>query len=124
MRRNLAEAAAVISPHQANEDVSVPLDAIPQLVAGIERLGQREPDEHSPFRLRPAHSPLGIDVFLERGQHGDPLAGVDLACGLDPRPEPPRSKVFARDQLGEGAGTEVEWLLVMSITEPLSAIIQ
>ena len=41
VRRNLAEAAAVISPHQANEDISVPLDAIPQLVTGIEKLSNK-----------------------------------------------------------------------------------
>ena len=38
VRRNIAEAFAIISVHQGNEDLVVPMAAIPKLVAGMERL--------------------------------------------------------------------------------------
>ena len=38
VRANIAEAYATISPQQANEDLVVPIAAIPQLVAGMEKL--------------------------------------------------------------------------------------
>ena len=41
VRRNIAEAFALISPHQANEDLVVPIAAIPALVAGMERLSRQ-----------------------------------------------------------------------------------
>jgi glycolate oxidase len=41
VRANVAEAYAIISPHQANEDLVVPIAAIPQLVAGMEDLAAR-----------------------------------------------------------------------------------
>ena len=41
VRRNLAESIAVLSPHQANEDLSVPMAAIPQLVKGLEEIGRK-----------------------------------------------------------------------------------
>jgi glycolate oxidase len=41
VRANVAEAYAIISPHQANEDLVVPIAAIPQLVAGMEKLAAR-----------------------------------------------------------------------------------
>ena len=39
VRKNIPEAYATISSHQANEDLVVPIAAIPQLVAGMEKLG-------------------------------------------------------------------------------------
>jgi glycolate oxidase len=41
VRRNLAESIAVLSPHQANEDLVVPMAAIPELVKGLETLGRQ-----------------------------------------------------------------------------------
>ena len=41
VRKNVAEAFALISPHQANEDLVVPPAAIPQLVAFMEKLAAR-----------------------------------------------------------------------------------
>ena len=41
VRANIAEAYAVVSPQQANEDLVVPIAAIPQLVAGMEKLAAR-----------------------------------------------------------------------------------
>jgi len=41
IRRNIPEAAAAVSPHQSNEDLVVPMAAIPQLVAGMERLAAK-----------------------------------------------------------------------------------
>jgi len=41
VRRNLAEAVGLISPHQANEDLSVPMAEIPKLVAGLQELGKK-----------------------------------------------------------------------------------
>ena len=41
MRRNIPEAFATISPHQANEDLVVPIAAIPKLVAGMRRLAKK-----------------------------------------------------------------------------------
>jgi glycolate oxidase len=41
VRRNIAEAFAVISVHQGNEDLVVPMAAIPKLVAGMERLAEK-----------------------------------------------------------------------------------
>ncbi|MFP4054750.1 MAG: FAD-binding oxidoreductase, partial [Phycisphaerae bacterium] len=38
VRRNIAEAFAIVSIHQGNEDLVVPMAAIPQLVAEMERL--------------------------------------------------------------------------------------
>ena len=38
VRRNIAEAFKVVSPHQSLEDVVVPIAAIPEMVAGLERL--------------------------------------------------------------------------------------
>lgn len=38
VRRNLAEAAALLSPHQANEDISVPMSEVATLVTAIEKL--------------------------------------------------------------------------------------
>ncbi len=41
VRRNIAEAFAIISVHQGNEDLVVPMAAIPKLVAGMERLAEK-----------------------------------------------------------------------------------
>jgi glycolate oxidase len=41
VRANVAEAYAIVSPHQANEDLVVPIAAIPRLVAGMEKLAAR-----------------------------------------------------------------------------------
>jgi len=41
MRRNVAEAIALLSPDQANEDLSVPMAEIPSLVKGLEHLGRK-----------------------------------------------------------------------------------
>jgi glycolate oxidase len=41
VRRNIAEAFAIISVHQGNEDLVVPMAAIPALVAGMEQLAER-----------------------------------------------------------------------------------
>jgi len=41
VRANIAEAYSTISPQQANEDLVVPIAAIPQLVAGMEELAAR-----------------------------------------------------------------------------------
>jgi glycolate oxidase len=41
VRRNVAEAIALLSPHQANEDLSVPMAQVPKLVRDIERLGRK-----------------------------------------------------------------------------------
>jgi glycolate oxidase len=41
VRRNIAEAFGLISPHQANEDLVVPPAAIAQLVAGMEQLAAK-----------------------------------------------------------------------------------
>jgi glycolate oxidase len=41
VRRNIAESYAVISPHQANEDLVVPLAAIPELIRGMAGLAER-----------------------------------------------------------------------------------
>jgi glycolate oxidase len=41
VRRNIAEAIALISPHQANEDLVVPPAAIAELVAIVDELGER-----------------------------------------------------------------------------------
>ncbi len=40
VRRNIAEAFAIISVHQGNEDLVVPMAAIPKLVTGMERLAE------------------------------------------------------------------------------------
>ncbi len=47
VRRNIAEAYALISPHQANEDLVVPPAAIPKLVAGMAKLAAKY-DVHIP----------------------------------------------------------------------------
>jgi len=41
IRRNVAEAYAIISPHQANEDLVVPPAAIPQLIARMKELSAK-----------------------------------------------------------------------------------
>jgi len=41
VRRNIAEAFKVLSPHQSLEDIVVPIAAIPKMVAGLERLKQQ-----------------------------------------------------------------------------------
>ena len=41
VRRNIAEAFAVVSVHQGNEDLVVPVAAIPALVAGMEELAEK-----------------------------------------------------------------------------------
>ncbi len=41
VRKNIAEAFAVVSVHQGNEDLVVPMAAIPKLVAGMEDLSTR-----------------------------------------------------------------------------------
>jgi len=41
IRRNVAEAYAIISPHQANEDLVVPPAAIPQLIARMQELSAK-----------------------------------------------------------------------------------
>ena len=41
VRRNIAEAFAVVSVHQGNEDLVVPVAAIPALVAGMQELAER-----------------------------------------------------------------------------------
>jgi glycolate oxidase len=41
VRRNIAEAAGLLGPHQANEDLTVPPAGIPALVKGLEEIGQR-----------------------------------------------------------------------------------
>lgn len=41
VRKNVAEAFALVSPHQANEDLVVPPAAIPQLVAFMEKLAAK-----------------------------------------------------------------------------------
>jgi glycolate oxidase len=41
VRRNIAEAYAIVSIHQGNEDLVVPMAAIPQLVAEMERLARK-----------------------------------------------------------------------------------
>jgi glycolate oxidase len=41
VRRNLAEAVALLTPNQANEDLSVPMAEIPRLVKGLEDLGRK-----------------------------------------------------------------------------------
>ena len=41
IRRNIPEAYAVISPHQANEDLVVPIADIPKLVAGMQELAKK-----------------------------------------------------------------------------------
>jgi glycolate oxidase len=41
VRRNIAEAYAIISPHQANEDLVVPPAAIAELVLGMEKLAEK-----------------------------------------------------------------------------------
>ncbi|MFO8064219.1 MAG: FAD-linked oxidase C-terminal domain-containing protein [Spirochaetia bacterium] len=41
VRRSIAESYALISPHQANEDLVVPPAAIPQLIAGMQEIAQR-----------------------------------------------------------------------------------
>ena len=41
VRSNVAEAFGTASPHQANEDLVVPIAAIPQLVAGMEEISAR-----------------------------------------------------------------------------------
>jgi len=41
VRRNVAEAFAVISPHQCNEDLVVPPAAVAQLAAGMEKIAAR-----------------------------------------------------------------------------------
>jgi len=41
VRRNLAEAAGLLSPHQANEDISVPMSEVARLVVTIEKLGKK-----------------------------------------------------------------------------------
>ncbi|MHC4982782.1 MAG: FAD-binding oxidoreductase [Planctomycetota bacterium] len=41
VRQNIPEAFAAISAHQSNEDLVVPIAAIPQLVAGMEKLAER-----------------------------------------------------------------------------------
>jgi glycolate oxidase len=40
VRQNIAEAFALVSPHQANEDLVVPIAAIPALVLGMEEISQ------------------------------------------------------------------------------------
>jgi glycolate oxidase len=41
VRRNIAEAFKVISPHQSLEDVVVPIAEIPKVVVGLEEIGRR-----------------------------------------------------------------------------------
>jgi glycolate oxidase len=41
VRRNVPEAFAVMSAHQGNEDLVVPIAAIPKLLAGMERLAEK-----------------------------------------------------------------------------------
>lgn len=41
VRRNVAETYAMVSPHQANEDLVVPPAAIPELVEGMKDIGRR-----------------------------------------------------------------------------------
>jgi len=41
VRRNIAEAFNVLSEHQSNEDIVVPMAAIPRLVAGLQELSSR-----------------------------------------------------------------------------------
>jgi len=41
VRRNIAEAFKVISPHQSLEDIVVPIATIPQMVAGLEELSAK-----------------------------------------------------------------------------------
>lgn len=41
VRRNIAETYALVSPHQANEDLVVPPAAIPDLVEGMKEIGKR-----------------------------------------------------------------------------------
>jgi glycolate oxidase len=41
VRRNIAEAYGLVSPHQANDDLVVPIAAIPELVLGMEEIGRK-----------------------------------------------------------------------------------
>jgi glycolate oxidase len=41
VRRNIPEAFAVVTPHQANEDLVVPMASIPRLVAGMQELSAK-----------------------------------------------------------------------------------
>jgi glycolate oxidase len=41
VRQNIPEAFAAVSSHQSNEDLVVPIAAIPRLVTGMERLGRK-----------------------------------------------------------------------------------
>ncbi|HUS47632.1 MAG TPA: FAD-linked oxidase C-terminal domain-containing protein, partial [Phycisphaerae bacterium] len=41
VRQNIPEAFAAVSPHQSNEDLVVPIAAIPRLVVGMEKLGRK-----------------------------------------------------------------------------------
>lgn len=41
VRRNIAESYAIISPHQANEDLVVPPAAIPELIDGMREIAER-----------------------------------------------------------------------------------
>ena len=41
VRRSIAESYALISPHQANEDLVVPPAAIPELIAGMQQIAER-----------------------------------------------------------------------------------
>jgi glycolate oxidase len=41
VRRNIAEAFKVISPHQSLEDIVVPIATIPRMVAGLEKLSEK-----------------------------------------------------------------------------------
>jgi len=41
IRQNIPEAFAVVTPHQANEDLVVPMAAIPKLVAGMKKLAKK-----------------------------------------------------------------------------------
>ena len=41
VRQNIPEAFAAVSPHQSNEDLVVPIAAIPQLVVGMGKLGRK-----------------------------------------------------------------------------------
>ncbi|GAG40740.1 unnamed protein product, partial [marine sediment metagenome] len=47
VRRNIPEAFAIISPHQTNEDLVVPMAAISELVTGMDKLA-RKYDVHIP----------------------------------------------------------------------------